>query len=95
MSEVWHTKYGARRVRRDPPTIAEAIDAASGLSDDPQEQVDIAASLMQLSPDEVRAEMKKAGARKVTMVAGRAGLTRAVVVERRTPRRPGITRYVV
>ena len=28
MSRVWQTKYGPRRVRRDPPTLAEAIAAA-------------------------------------------------------------------
>ena len=35
MSDVWDTKYGKRRVRHDPPEIAEAIAAAQGLSDDP------------------------------------------------------------
>lgn len=97
MGDIWHTKYGPRRVRHDPPTLAEAIDAASGLSDDPQDQVEIAAALMQLPPAEVRAEMARSHARKVATVsvAGRAGLRRAVVVERKVPRRPGIKRYVV
>jgi len=48
MSEVWKTKYGFRRVRRDPPTLAEAIAAARGLTGDVQQQVEIAASLMDL-----------------------------------------------
>jgi len=29
MSEDWNTKYGPRRVRRDPPTLEEAIFARS------------------------------------------------------------------
>ena len=48
MSEVWKTKYGPRRVRRDPPTVTEAVAAARGLTDDVQEQIEIAASLMDL-----------------------------------------------
>ena len=35
MSEDWNTKYGTRRVRRDPPTLEEAIFAAVGITDDP------------------------------------------------------------
>lgn len=97
MSEIWHTKYGLRRVRRDPPTLAEAIDAARGLSDDPQDQIEIAAGLMQLPPDEVRAEMRKESARALGTVAvtSRGGLRRAVVVERKVPRRAGVRHYVV
>jgi hypothetical protein len=53
MSNVWKTKYGPRRVRHDPPTVEEAIVAASGLTDSPQELVEIAASLMNLPPDAV------------------------------------------
>ena len=34
MSEDWKTKYGTRRVRRDPPTLEEAIFAAAGITDD-------------------------------------------------------------
>jgi hypothetical protein len=48
MSEVWNTKFGRRRVRHDPPTLQEAIVAASGLTDNLQEQVEIAASLMEM-----------------------------------------------
>jgi hypothetical protein len=97
MRDIWHTKYGPRRVRHDPPTLAEAIDAASGLSDDPQDQVEIAAALMQVPAEQVRIEMARASARKVATVsvAARSGLQRAVVVERKTPRRAGIKRYVV
>jgi hypothetical protein len=93
MSGVWKTKYGPRRVRRDPPTLAEAVAAARGLTDDVQQQVEIAASLMDLPPDQVRAEVLKAAAvrKDVNRVAfvGRPGAPRAVVVERKPSRRPG------
>ncbi|HEX8164827.1 MAG TPA: hypothetical protein VF601_03455 [Beijerinckiaceae bacterium] len=42
------------RVRRDPPTLTEAILAAQGLSDEVEQQVEIAAGLMGVSEDEVR-----------------------------------------
>ena len=48
MSTTWNTKYGPRRVRHDPPTLEEAIFAARGLTDDLEEQVAIAAGLMEL-----------------------------------------------
>jgi hypothetical protein len=53
MTEAWKTKYGPRRVRRDPPTLDEAIFAAQGLTDDPQAQVEIAASLMDVPLESV------------------------------------------
>jgi hypothetical protein len=94
MSRVWQTKFGPRRVRRDPPTLAEAIAAARGLTDDVNEQVDIAAALMDLPPDEVRPEVLKAAAkastrRGVSEIAfvGRSGAPRTVVVERKPSRR--------
>ena len=43
MSEDWQTKYGTRRVRRDPPTLEEAIFAAIGITDDQEQQAEIAA----------------------------------------------------
>ena len=60
MSEDWNTKYGTRRVRRDPPTLEEAIFAAVGITDDLQAQAEIAASLMGLPIESVQAEVKKA-----------------------------------
>ena len=42
MSEDWNTKYGTRRVRRDPPTLEEAIFAAVGITDDQQQQAGLA-----------------------------------------------------
>ncbi len=95
MSQVWKTKYGARRVRHDPPTLAEAIIAAQGLSDDLQQQAEIAASLVELPVEEVRAELVKVRtprrAAPTIAFAGRAGAHRAVVVERKA-RRPVTTR---
>jgi hypothetical protein len=93
MSEVWKTKYGPRRVRRDPPTVAEAVAAARDLTDDVQEQIEIAASLMNLPPEQVRPEVLKAASsmrKEASTVAfvGRAGAPRTVVVERVPSRRP-------
>lgn len=58
-NDTWQTKYGTRRVREEKPTLAEAITAARGLTDDLDEQADFAASLMGLPRDEVRAELAK------------------------------------
>jgi hypothetical protein len=92
MSEDWNTKYGTRRVRRDPPTLEEAIFAAVGITDD-QQQAEIASALMGLPYEEVLAEVKKTGravARSATrIIAGEQGAQRAVVVERRVIRRFG------
>jgi hypothetical protein len=89
MNDIWETKDGRRRVRRDPPTVDEAVVAAQGLTDDPKQQIEIVASLMEVSPDEARVAVLRMGQRKdvnrVT-ITGRAGAPRAVVVERRTPR---------
>ena len=92
MSKIWNTEYGPRRVRQEPPSLDEAIFAAVGLTDDPQEQAEIAASLMDVPVEQVRVAMLKYRQRKdVTTVAftTRAGAQRAVVVERKPPRRPG------
>jgi hypothetical protein len=97
MSDVWDTKDGRRRVRRDPPTVEEAVLAAQGLTDELGEQVEIVVSLMQISAEEARSAVLRLGQRKdlervtITMRTGRLGATapsRAVVVERRTVRRP-------
>jgi hypothetical protein len=89
MSVVWQTKYGSRKVRYDPPTLKEAILAAQGMTDQVLEQVEIAASLMDLPVDEVRAEvLKNASLRKTEQIVTSGGKApRTVVVERRTSRR--------
>ena len=87
MSQDWNTKYGPRRVRRDPPTLEEAIFAAIGITDDQEQQAEIASALMGLPYDEVLVEVKKQGralARTATrVIAGEQGAQRSVVVERR------------
>jgi hypothetical protein len=91
MSEDWNTKYGTRRVRRDPPTLDEAIFAAVGITDDQQAQAEIAAALMGLPFDAVLTEVKKQGranARATTrVIAGEQGAQRSIVVERRVVRK--------
>jgi hypothetical protein len=91
MSDIWDTKDGRRRVRRDPPTVEEAVQAAQGLTDELSEQIEIVASLMEVSADEARSAVLRLGQRKDVSrftIAGRAGAQRAVVVERRITRRP-------
>jgi hypothetical protein len=93
MSQDWNTKYGTRRVRRDPPTLEEAIFAAVGITDDQSEQAEIAASLMGMPIEAVTAEVKKVGrtlARSSTrVIAGEQGVQRSIVVERRVARKFG------
>src|SRR4029078_1829680 len=93
MSEDGNTKYGTRRVRRDPPTLEEAIFAAVGITDDQAQQAEIAAALMGPPYEEALAEGKKTGravARSATrIIAGEQGAQRAVVVERRVIMRFG------
>jgi hypothetical protein len=89
MNDVWETKDGRRRVRRDPPTIEEAVVAAQGLTDELKEQVEIVASLMEITVDEARGVVLRMGQRKEVnrvTVTGRVGAPHAVVVERRTSR---------
>jgi hypothetical protein len=90
MSEIWDTKDGRRRVRRDPPTIEDAVSAAQGLADDVDGQVEIVISLMQVSAEEARSAVLRLAPRKDTnqfTIAGRAGAPRTVVVQRLAPRR--------
>ena len=95
MSEDWQTKYGPRRVRRDPPTLEEAIFAAAGITEDHEAQAEIAAALMGMEYEPVLAEVKKTSrlaARTgiaTRVIAGEQGAQRAVVVERRVVRRFG------
>ena len=91
MSQDWNTKYGRRRVRHDPPTLDEAIFAAIGITDDQQQQAEIAAALMGLPDESVQAEVRKVArtaARSSThVITGEQGAQRAVVVERKVVRR--------
>jgi hypothetical protein len=93
MSEDWNTKYGPRRVRRDPPTLEEAIFAAVGITDDQEAQAEIAASLMGMPLDIVQAEVRKfsrsAARAQTRVITGEQGAQRSVVVERRVIRKFG------
>lgn len=94
MSADWNTKYGTRRVRHDPPTLDEAIFAAVGITDDQEQQAEIAAALMGMPLDLVQAEVKKQARTnsRITatrVIAGEQGAQRSVVVERRVIRRFG------
>jgi hypothetical protein len=86
MGMAWKTKDGMRRVRFDPPTLTEALFAAEGLTPDTNEQHRIAADLMHVSVEQVRAEATRASAR-----ASRSSPQRrhvgAVVVETKHSRR--------
>src|SRR5437870_1837946 len=89
-SKIWQTKFGPRRVREAPPTLDEALFAAKGLTEDFNEQVEIAAGLMGAPLDEVRTEAMKS--KHTTTLQVRAPMndrvgTRSVVVERRVVRR--------
>ncbi|MGB7098388.1 MAG: hypothetical protein WBD95_06415 [Xanthobacteraceae bacterium] len=96
MSDEWVTKDGRRRVRRDPPTVEEAVVAAQGLTDDLKEQIEIVASLMEVPRDQARGVVLRMGQRKdvdrVTVTGRVGGAPRAVVVERRTSRFAGLQR---
>ena len=86
------------RVRREPPTVDEAIAAAQGLTEEIDQQVEIAAELIGMPAEEVRPLVEAASVRenqtRLTrerlgqerlMVQGpSARPTRVVVVERRS-----------
>ena len=101
MSQEWDTKDGRRRVRRDPPTIEDAVLAAQCMAeDDVDAQVEIVMSLMAVSAEEARGAVLKNSQRKGKeaarfTIAGRSGAPRTVVVERRTSRRPLATRPTI
>jgi hypothetical protein len=77
-------------VRVDLPTVEDAVLAAQGLTGDVEEQVDIVVSLMPVSAQEARRavlRMKRSGDDSRVTIPGRTGTLRAVVVERKAPRR--------
>jgi hypothetical protein len=84
------------RVRREPPTVAEAVTAAQDLSDDIEQQVEIAAGLIGLTADEVRPHVvaakrpeRGAGSEMRERIISSGGLRgpRTVVVERKVERK--------
>jgi 2-phospho-L-lactate guanylyltransferase (CobY/MobA/RfbA family) len=91
MSDVWETKDGLRRVRRDPPTLDDAVLAAQGLTEDLEGQIEIVVALMSVPADEARrAVLKTRRPEALLTIPGRGGGARAVVVERKSPRRMAI-----
>jgi hypothetical protein len=85
------TKYGKRRVRHEPPTLDEALSAAEGISDEPAQQIALAAELMQLPVEQVRVEAERIlktrnGRSQIQIVSGRRTVG-SVVVERKPARR--------
>jgi hypothetical protein len=81
----------ARRVRYEPPSIEEAVQAACDLTSDIEQQVEIASGLIGMSPEEVREHvLRRPPAR------GRLSDMRGTfVVERRAPRLSGNPRLPV
>ena len=59
------------RVRREPPTVEEAVAAAQDLSDEIDHQVTIAAGLIGLPEDEVRPHVLKAPRVKAELIIER------------------------
>jgi hypothetical protein len=94
----WKTKYGPRRVRHEEATLEEAIAAAQGLSDNRDEQIEIASSLMGLPQEDVRAALlnlapaRKERTRSVISAGTSPGAAapRVVVVESKRPRRAAL-----
>ena len=85
-TKTWKTKWGARRVRKEPPTLDEALIAAEAIASDAESRAEIAAQLMGVPVDEVRAALTRQQAQsrgRATLVNGRS---RAVVVEYKRPR---------
>ena len=86
MSTTWKTKWGTRRVRKEPPTLEEALIAAEAMAPDTDARAEIASQLMGVPVDEVRAALTRQQAQtrgRATLVNGRS---RAVVVEYKRPR---------
>jgi hypothetical protein len=85
MGKTWMTKWGSRKVREIPPTLEEAFAAAECLTDDLAEKIEIAASLMGLPVDQVKAQAMRfiAQPTRQPVVTGRG---RPVVVQYKRPR---------
>jgi hypothetical protein len=72
------------KVRHEPPTLEEAIYAAQGVTTDLEQQVELAAELIDMPSDTVRTELLKSAARPANkervFVPARSGMQRAVVI---------------
>lgn len=78
------------RVKNEPPTLEEAMAAAAGMSEEPAQQLEIAASLLGLSLDaETTRALNAARPRgNVVDISTRGGASRTVVVEKKRTIRP-------
>jgi hypothetical protein len=86
MGKTWMTKWGSRKVREIPPTLEEAFAAAECLTDDMAEKIEIAASLMGLPIDEVRAQAARMSAKPASRPPVTTNRGRPVVVQYKRPR---------
>ena len=60
MSVTWKTKYGLRSVRIEPPpTVEDALFAAEGLTRNVEQQITIAAGLLEVPIEQARTEAKR------------------------------------
>ena len=79
------------RWRTSAPTLAEALVAAEGLTDDSVEQIALAAELMQVAVAEVKAEaeaiLKTRVQKAPVQIVAQRGSANLVVVERKPARR--------
>ena len=93
MRVTWKTKYGIRSVRVEPPpTVEDALFAAEGLTRNVEQQITIAAGLLEVSIEEARAEAKRVlSERKAhsTTQVHRRGSMPPVLVMRKAVRRFG------
>jgi hypothetical protein len=73
------------KVRHEPPTLEEAIYAAQGVTTDIEQQIELAAELMNLPAAEIRPHALKAATKPQisnrVFVPARSGMQRAVVIE--------------
>jgi hypothetical protein len=86
MSKTWMTKWGSRKVREIPPTLEEAFTAAECLTEDFGEKIEIAASLMGMPVEDVRAQAARISARPAPRQPVVTGRGRPVVVQYKRPR---------
>ena len=73
------------KVRHEPPTLEDAIYAAQGITTDVEQQIEFAASLIDMPLEEIRPHVVKAAVKPPTssrvFVPARSGMQRAVVIE--------------
>ncbi len=77
---------GPFRVRHEPPTIKEAIDAAEAMSIPPEQQAEFAAGLMGIPVEEVKPFVRTSGGRRAGEGRSVDTARGAVVVERKIRR---------